>query len=183
MDKYGTSDQVNHISNLWGTGKGYYTQAEAKYIDLFSKMSSFTGGTVLEVGPGTGSYAGKLHDGYAIKQYTILDIESSINDSKSYLTGRGLDCEFVLSRDYEVLFNRKFDLFVSNLCLSETPSYYHTNIFNNILPNCERIMIIDGDDYLEGYNDLLMEAVKSTFTKVDVRDSGVCGCWAIYGEK
>jgi hypothetical protein len=87
LSKYDTEDLVNHITVLWGkTGNGHYTQKESMYFSLFKTLlPDFTGGTVLEIGPGTGKFAQMLFNHYKIQNYTILDLAKNIKDSKNTL--------------------------------------------------------------------------------------------------
>ena len=61
--KYITIDNNKHISYIWGNkGNGHYTQKEDLYLShLTTLLPSFSGGDILEVGPGTGEFGVLLH--------------------------------------------------------------------------------------------------------------------------
>ena len=183
--KYETADDEKHISYIWGNeGNGHYTHREDLYFShLKDMLPEFKGGRVIEVGPGTGKYGVMLHNNFDIESYTIVDIEKNIKDSKATFANNNLGGEFVNAQDFETLFGREFDIFISNVCLSETPDYYRDDLLNNILPNCKYVMIIDGDGYKLEYNDWLGNTVKKYFTNVEIKDSGYAKCLAIVGKK
>ena len=87
------------------------------------------------------------------------------------------------SQDYDILFNKNFDILISNVCLSETPDYYRENILNNILKNCKYTFIIDGDGYKVDYNKWLLDTVGKYFEKVTSIESGYAKCMVIVGKK
>ena len=57
--RYDLADDKKHISQLWGDdGVGGYTKKENITFKTLQKMlPNFKGGSVLEVGPGTGQLA------------------------------------------------------------------------------------------------------------------------------
>jgi ubiquinone/menaquinone biosynthesis C-methylase UbiE len=183
--KYETADSEKHVAYIWGdNGNGHYTHREELYFGhLKDMLPEFKGGSVIEVGPGTGKYGVMLHNNFDIESYTVVDIEKNINDSKQTFKDNKLDGEFVMSQYFEGLFDRKFDIFISNICLSETPDYYRDTLLNNILKNCKFVLIIDGDGYKKEYNTWLTDTVKKYFTEVEIKNSGYAKCLAIAGKK
>lgn len=203
MTKYDVEDKVNHITNLWGSGagaikpgvegKGCYTQKEKVYFEYFTKMlNGFKGGNVIEVGPGTGRFALMLMKSFPIKEYTILDLKKNMGDSMKLFQDNNLSGIFIESKNYKQIFNKSYDLFVSNVCLSEVPDYYREDIFNNVLPNCKSVFIIDGDPDQITFNIWLKESITKHFGVVNIADRpfiesngkkiAVCrGCFAVSG--
>ena len=176
-------DSENHITQLWSNGgSGHYTKLEDMYEKFFERMlPSFKGGSVLEVGPGTGEFARRMFDKYDISKYTILDLEKNINDSRSLLENNNIKANYVMSKDYEVLFGVEKTLFVSNVCLPEVPSYYRVNLAENIFPKCEYVFIIGGNDFSD-YNEWIKKTFNKFFKTVKIEETGYCGIFAISGE-
>lgn len=183
--KYLTADEEKHVAVIWSEeGNGHYTHKEGLYLNhLKTMLPEFKGGRVIEVGPGTGKYGVMLHEHFDIESYTIVDIEKNIKDSKNTFANNNLEGDFVMAQDYETLFDKEFDIFVSNVCLSETPDYYRDKLLNNILKKCKFVLIIDGDGYKKEYNTWLVDTVKKYFPEVESKPSGYAKCLAIAGKK
>jgi len=185
MSKYDLVDKDKHITQLWGdNGRGHYTHQEDMYMRLFKEMlPEFKGGEVLEVGPGDGRFAKMMFDEFKIGEYGILDLEKNFHSSIWLLT-IAKTCFFVASQDYESLFDLPFDLFVSNVCLPETPEYYWKSIVKNILPNCKNAFIIGGDASPSNcYNTHIVEEFDRIFDSHQVIKTGYCSTFAIAGQK
>lgn len=192
MSKYDTEDEVNHITELWGKGaggiepgeegKGRYTQKEQVYFRLFEKMLNFKGGQVIEIGPGTGDFALTLMKYFPIKEYTILDLKKNIKDSMNLFNKNNLTGNFIESKNYKQTFNKSYDLFVSNMCLSEVPSYYRKDILEHVLPNCQSVFIVDCDCDQDSYNQALIMSVVHNFRLIQVEKT-LYQCFAISGKK
>lgn len=180
-----TVDFERHIIRMWSDGGyGHYTKKESMYMDFLERMlPEFKGGSVLEVGPGTGQFAKMMFARFDISSYTVLDLEENISDSQMLLTEAGLECDAVVSQDYESLFDKQFDLFVSNVCLPETPDYYRVNLCSNVLPRCNFAFIIGGDDKNEadGYGKWIRDLFNCTFSQVAELPTGYCSTFAIGG--
>lgn len=188
--KYETVDDVNHITVIWNSQKyASYTLKTSERVkqifDLFQKMSHFKGGTVLEVGPGEGRLADMILNHYSVESYTVLDLKKNFKDSEPLLKGK---VRYVESKDYEQIWHKRYDLFVSTFCISETPNYYKDNLYAHVLPNCDNAFIVDGDTNSKrpGFFDFegeLEEVMKQNFAHVEKRDSGMHYCMAIAGGK
>src|SRR5690606_11790145 len=128
--------------------------------------------SVLEVGAGFGNFCKLLYETTKPKSYTILDTRSMIRFSRAYLAHHNVPCSFVESENIENLHGYKFDLFISNICLSETPDDYRQMIIDNIWPNCKRLFVIDGcRTTKEGrYNEWLGWQVKNHFPVSVIQD-------------
>lgn len=176
-------DKVNHVTSLWVEGGGgHYTKKEDMYFKYFSNMLNFKGGKVIEIGPGTGEFALRLMHSFLINEYTIIDLKRNMQDSMNLLKENGFTARFIESKDYKKSFNRSYDLFVSNMCLSEVPDYYREDIFDNVLPNCDSVFIADGDAE-NNFNDWLIESIKKNFEVVHIEETGYYKCIAISGYK
>ena len=176
-------DQEKHVTPLWAAdGGGHYSNREPMYFKFLSKLlPHYKGGSVLEVGPGTGRFAQMMMARFPVGGYTILDLESQMEDSMKLLAGRG--CEFVCSQDYQKLIGRPFDLFVSNVCLPETPDYYREDLCNRIFPNCQYAFVIGGDPKEGGtYNKWIRQVFKDHFAVVREEHTRYCRTFAISGE-
>lgn len=138
----------HHLKDEWKpSGQGHYTKREDLYINFFEKYISNFSGSCIEIGPGTGKFAEYLLDNNEISSYTILDIESNIKDSRNLLS-KGVNfpkVSFTRSCEYELIFEKEYDLFIAIQCLSETPSYYYSDIMEKI--KAEKLFILDGSRY------------------------------------
>ena len=177
-------DNDKHTTAMWSEGgKGHYTKLDDMYESFFKRMlPEFSGGTVLEVGPGVGEFARRMLTTYDIPDYTILDLEDNINDSKAYLQGCDLQANYVISQDYESLFNKELALFVSNVCLPEVPRYYRVNLLENVLPKCEYAFVIGGNRFSD-YNEWIENVFNDCFDSVIMEETGYCNTFAIVGKK
>jgi 16S rRNA A1518/A1519 N6-dimethyltransferase RsmA/KsgA/DIM1 with predicted DNA glycosylase/AP lyase activity len=186
--KYETEDFENHITVHWGSGTGhkgnknpatYSIGKEYKILDFFKEMVKFEGGTVLEVGPGRGKFANLLFENYPITSYTVVDLKKNFADSEELLKDRAI---YVESKDYEQVWNKPYDLFVSTFVISETPFYYKDNIYEHVIPNCKTVFIIDGDANHD-FNNELIKMMQKNFSNVAYQDSGMHKSMAITGSK
>lgn len=176
---YGHGDM--HVTKMWEKGGvGHYTGREDMYFEYLGKLlPEFKGGSVLEVGPGTGLFAKRMMERFDITSYSILDIETKIGDSMRMLDGMG--CDFFVSQDYASLFGRDFDLFVSNVCLPETPGYYRETLCEGVFPGCRSAFVIGGGAKGDPYNEWIKKVFGSHFKHVSVADTGYCSTFAIGG--
>ena len=176
-------DSNKHITYRWSEeGTGHYTKQEDMYMKFLKKMlPQFKGGSILEVGPGTGEFAKRMFDKYSVTEYNILDVEGNINDSKDFLNGLGLKANYIISQNYEKLFGSDMDLFVSNVCLPEIPEYYSKNLVKSMFPTCEYAFVIGGNEFSD-YNNWIKSLFDMFFKIVQVEETGYCGTFAISGE-
>ena len=142
-------DRDKHITYQWSEGgAGHYTKQEDMYLDHFERMlPSFKGGSVLEVGPGTGEFAKRMFGKYKICEYNILDLERNIYDSRRFLDSYNIKANYVFSQDYENLFDTDITLFVSNICLPEVPEYYCHNLVENMFLRSEYAFVTGGNEF------------------------------------
>lgn len=181
--QFNVVDKNKHITHLWDVA-GEYSKKENLYMSLFKEVNpNFIGGSVLEVGPGTGEFALRMHQNYNIERYTILDLEKNIQDSKDLFKRQNLKGHFITSSNYEMLFGKSFTIFISNICLPETPDYYWKNLINNVASKCKYIFIIGSDNTLKtDYNKWVPETIKKLFQHIVILPSGYCNTFLIYGE-
>ena len=127
--------QMGHIS--------LYAGFDDEYLRLFDENYSGFSGKVLEIGAGTGYVAQHVIRNYKVSEYTILDIRRNINQLKiGYLSSpvfKGI--KYVESGEYEEALKPKYDLLITNQCLSETPPYYYKDILSKV--SADNIFIID----------------------------------------
>lgn len=98
---------------------------------------------ILEVGGGFGNFCKCFHDRLPVASYTIMDTTSMLRFCKLYLSNFGITCNYLESTKYEQILNKPFDIFISNICLSELPLEFTTFIVDNVLPMCGAAFIID----------------------------------------
>ena len=135
-------------------------------IDRLKKEFNSNEFEVLEVGAGIGYFCKTLSERKLVKNYTILDSKSMSRLSKAFLDHFKIPCNFISVEEYESLFDKKFDLFVSRLCISECPQDYREKLLENVLPNCKRLFMVDGCK--QEYNDWLLETLNKHYSKVVV---------------
>jgi len=107
-------------------------------IQLFGAFRS-----ILEIGCG---YGGMVLEILELKKvsYTVVDNEAMLNQAQRFL---GNAVKYVDARDIgRTLRDKKFDLFISHHCLSETPRKYRDYILVNIIKNCKKISVMDIND-------------------------------------
>jgi len=106
-------------------------------IQLFGAFRS-----VLEIGCGYGGMAREMLEVKKVS-YTVVDNEAMLDQARRFL---GNTVKYVDAREIEKLKNKKFDLFISHHCLSETPRKYRDYILVNIIKNCKKISVMDIND-------------------------------------
>ena len=116
--------------------KVYKGQAMAIVERLASQDS------ILEIGCG---YGGLAHEILKEKEvsYTVVDNKIMLAQTKRLL---GDKVEYIEAGLIESLHGRKFGLFISHWCLSETPAEYREYILAYIIKNCQNISIMDFQD-------------------------------------
>ena len=77
--------------------------------------------------------------GLGAGDYTILDIESHFASLKSRLSS--YDVDYISSQNYKNIFKQDWDLLIAIHCLSETPQYYYTDIYENL--SIKKFFVID----------------------------------------
>jgi len=73
----------------------------------------------------------------------MVDNKPMLTLAKKFL---GDKVEYIEAEKIEMLQDRKFGLFISVYCLSETPAEYREYVLKEIIKNCRKIFIIDLDD-------------------------------------
>jgi len=172
----------NVLGDLWeNEGKGHFSRQEKLYFEELRKVDiNFT--SVLEIGPGDGAFARQLIKERDITSYTFLDIPKGLDLLKKSFKDT---VNYVSCFDYEDLFDTKFDLFVSNICIPETPKNYRESLISNVLPNCKSAMILG---QLEGpwdtdkdYKKFIMSNFNDNFENVLVSPINYCNCYSVIG--
>lgn len=98
--------------------------------------------SILEIGCG---YGGLAHEILKEKKvsYTVVDNKIMLAQAKRLL---GDKIEYIEASFIETLHGRKFGLFISHWCLSETPAEYREYILEHIIKNCQKISVMDFQD-------------------------------------
>lgn len=124
------------------------------------------GWNVLEMGGGFGNFCRVYHHILNPSGYTILDTPSMLRFSKMFLAFHELNnVKFIEEVDQAT---DEYDLFVSNICISETPPEYRQSVVDKIFPRCKRCFIIDGDGKNESFNEWLEKSVQDNFDGVKI---------------
>ena len=101
--------------------------------------------SILEIGCGYGGLAQEILKRISVS-YTAVDNEIMLNQTRKFL---GDKVEYIEATKIETLQNRKFELFISHYCLSETPVEYREYILKNIIMNCQKVSVMDYDDKMK----------------------------------
>jgi len=160
---------------------GYFSNQNDLYIDQLSKINrNFS--SILEVGPGNGSFASMVMDKYDVSSYVFLDIPTGLSGLKSSF---GEKAEYVSCFDYKTLFQKKFDIVISNVCIPETPKEYREDLLSNILPNSNSAMIIgqlEGPwDVDKNYKEFLLSLFERLYENVEVEKTSYAECYSVVG--
>lgn len=132
------SKNINNVKPTWENSKTPYGKispsGDQEYLNLWKEYFSDFTGNILEIGAGNGFLAKNILEINKDINYTILDLEAHFEIIKKNV---GVNVSFIKSSDYESIFLQNWDLLIETHCLSETPNYYYTNIFDNLLvKNC-----------------------------------------------
>jgi len=98
--------------------------------------------SILEIGCGYGGLANEILKKISVS-YTVVDNELMLVQARKFL---GDKVEYIEAKEIKTLQNRKFELFISHFCLSETPAKYREYILEYIIRNCQKISVIDFHD-------------------------------------
>jgi len=101
--------------------------------------------SILEIGCGFGGLASEVLKLMSVR-YTVVDNKIMLAQAKRFL---GDTVEYIDAEKIEMLQGRKFGLFISHYCLSETPPEYREYVLKEITKNCQGIFIIDLDDTIK----------------------------------
>ena len=174
LDEISTANLDFLSNNIFATYFAYpfientkFNKAEAK--NIAKTFGGLKNPSILEVGAGWGNLCRCIHDILNVSDYTILDTKSMIRFSSKFLNEHNVNCNFVDCNVFENLFNKKFDIFVSLSCLSETPEQYRIKLLNNVLPNCSAAYIIDGDSDRMSYK-WIYETLYNNFDNVIISE-------------
>lgn len=175
-------------SKLWeSNGYGHYTKLDNMYMDMLSNLNVDNFSNVLEIGPGTGEFAKMVIGKYDPIEYYILDLPENIGDASKTLTETGINFFAIEANNHEYLFDKKYDLLVSNICIPETPKEYREKVLNNIIPNCNNAMIIgqlEGNwDIIGNYKEWILDLFNKNFSEVKQIKTSYRNCIALIGMK
>jgi len=101
--------------------------------------------SILEVGCGYGGLAQEILKRISIS-YTVVDNKAMLTQARRLL---GDKVEYIEAKEIKKLQSRKFELFISHFCLSETPAEYREYILKYIIKNCQKISIVDFRDEIK----------------------------------
>lgn len=132
-----------------------------------------TGDSILEIGCGYGGLARETLKRKSVS-YTVVENEEMLILAKRFL-GDGV--EYIDAAEIETLQGRKFDLFIADFCLTETPAEYRKYVFENIAKNCQRISILENDLFN------IEKDIRKYFTIEKTKWSGHLRRWEYAGER
>jgi len=90
---------------------------------------------IIEIGSGYGGQALVIKSFLEDVKYSVVDIPESLALSKSYLSGNGCDVTFIDTDN--VVVDNKYDLVISDYCLSELDLVGVKFYVDNIIANCK----------------------------------------------
>lgn len=109
-------------------------------VKLFGELKN---SNIIEIGSNYGGLCRVLTMADENIQYTLVDHDNMNRFSKYFLESH--DNKIWLEpKDLDNITDQKFDLFISNICLSETPKQFREWLYENIVNNCTSCFIIDG---------------------------------------
>ncbi len=148
---------------------------QSNVIDIMNFRLDLTGSLdILEVGGGFGGLCKALHNYTEIGSYTLLDTPEMLRFAEKFLGYFNINANLIPANSFRNLFDKKFDLFISNICLSETPKEYRKELLDNVLPNCKTLFVLNAgykahpllDD--GNFNVWLEQIVRSNFDETSV---------------
>ena len=132
--------ETNNVKPTWEnsispSGKVSET-GDQEYLNLWTEHFADFSGKILEIGAGNGFLAHNILQRNSNVDYFILDLEAHFKEIQHTLKDYP-DVSFIKSSEYKKIFEQEWDLLVETHCLSETPIYYYTDIFENLsVKNC-----------------------------------------------
>ncbi len=181
------SDQYrNHQWSIGTSTPGCFSHQNDIYMSCLGRIGhDLSGARVLEVGAGDGEFAFRTAQKHAVREYVILDLPENLTGAVSRAR---LACDNVIGvpvEQNETLFQQEFDLFVSNICLPETPKTYREALLNNVIPHCKSAMVLgqlsgpwDPDGSYEGW---LTDLFRSVYSTVIIEPIQYADCRAVIG--
>tara|TARA_B100000700_G_C15056796_1_gene863254 strand:- start:4500 stop:5099 length:600 start_codon:yes stop_codon:yes gene_type:complete len=173
MSAAGEKPNKENIKDMWVVLKDYgftvYCIDQPEYVVQWDKHFKDFSGSILEIGAGNGFMARHIVDNNPV-DYTILDIPDNVRRLQSSSESAIANYEqikFIPSTDYKKIFKHSYDILISHQCLSETPAYYYSEIWNNLdIKNC---FIIDNstDKKDPDYNEKLKNWVENSFQSTE----------------
>ena len=135
-----TDSKINNVKPIWTNSRSPQGKISAtgdqEYVNLWVEHFADFSGKVLEVGAGNGFLAHNVLQRNPNVDYFILDLEAHFKEIQHKLRDYP-DVGFIKSSEYKKIFEQEWDLIIETHCLSETPQYYYTDIFDNLkVKNC-----------------------------------------------
>lgn len=126
---------------------------------------------VLELGAGFGNFSRIFRQFIEVRQYEIFDIPVMSRFARKFLKEHLLPTLiFNSATDIEYAHATNYDLFISNICMSEMPHNWRQEIVDRIWPNCKYLFMIDGDSEDNKEFDLwLTSQIRKHFNVIGVK--------------
>jgi protein-L-isoaspartate O-methyltransferase len=136
------------------------------YIELLSGNPL---NNVIELGAGFGNFSRIFRQYVEVFQYEIFDIPIMSRFAKKFLREHFLQTLiFNSATDIEYAHATNYDLFISNICMSEMPQEWRQEVVDRIWPNCKTLFVIDGDSNNKAFDVWLEEQIKKHFSTVKI---------------
>jgi hypothetical protein len=166
-DAYRCSRILNEAPGNYNFNTSFCLYQISLFMVMF-KMERYTRpfSNVIELGAGIGNFSRIFRQFIEVDNYTILDIPTMSRFSSRFLDAHNLETEFVDSRNIETLKGRRFDLFISNICMSEIEQTWRQAIIDTLWPNCFSLYCIDGDSNNTEFDKWLIGEVGNKFDMV-----------------
>ncbi len=115
----------------------YTSVQRAIGANLVERLGSHRFGRILDIGCGTGSYTGLLHERHATAQIRAIDLSAAmIDEARHKLAAQAI--EFIVADAETVEFGAPFDLIPSNVCF-----HWFANL-DGTIEKCARALAKDG---------------------------------------
>jgi len=166
-------DDVNHSVFKEAMRPANYPAQVKLIIDRFPIENM----DILEIGCGFGGLCYTVHQNKVPKSYTVVDNPEMLKFTKETLKGIE-NISFINAPDMDTINwgERKYDLLISNYCISETPKEYQDFVFEKVFPVCGNIFMLDGDKKSD-YPNRLKLALAENFSNVVL--DGYCLDWRV----
>jgi putative sugar O-methyltransferase len=126
---------------------------------------------VLELGAGFGNFSRVFRQYIDVRQYEIYDIPVMSRFARKFLKAHYLERSTLIfdsATDIDLAHITKYDVFISNICMSEMPHPWRQEIIEKVWPNCKAVFIIDGDSNDITYDMWLASCLKRYFDIVQI---------------
>lgn len=148
--------------------------------DILDKFGDISNLNVIEIGSGYGGQAKVLLD-YGVKSYTCVDVLEPLNLCKKYLGLFDYDnTSFITTNELEKLDSpsfKKYELVISNWCLSEFDEYGMSYYVDKIIKNVDKGYFLM-NVWDKPRKDHIINIMKDFFPQVNVYAENIKSSWS-----